>query len=99
MAVYVDDAAIILRGTPRFHMTADSLEELHTFAQAQGIARSSFHRGARHPHYDVTDEQREKVLAAGAHAVRPRDIVKIANKLRPAQKKLVEPSSLVSSTK
>lgn len=85
MAVYVDDAAILLRGTPRYHMTADSIEELHTFAAAQGIARSSFHRGARHPHYDVTDEQREKVLAAGAHAVRPRDIVRIANLLRPTK--------------
>jgi hypothetical protein len=82
MAVYVDDAAIILRGTPRFHMTADSLDELHSFAQEQGIAKSSFHRGARHPHYDVTDVQRDKVLAAGAHAVRPRDIVRLANKLR-----------------
>lgn len=37
MAVYVDDAAIVWKGKPRFHLSADSVDELHGFAQAVGI--------------------------------------------------------------
>lgn len=81
MAAYVDDAAIAFRGKPRFHLTADSVDELHTFAAAVGIARCWFHRGARHPHYDVTADERLAAIAAGAHAVDARTLVRVARRL------------------
>lgn len=76
--VFVDDAAVAYKGKARYHLGADSLQELHEFCAAQGIARCWFHRGARHPHYDVTAEQREGALQAGALAVSSRDFVRRA---------------------
>lgn len=75
--VYVDDANILYKGKPRFHMSADSIEELHAAAAAAGINRCWFHSGARWPHYDVTGPQREVVLAQGARAVSDRELVGI----------------------
>lgn len=82
MAVYVDDAAILYRGRPRYHMTADSLEELHAFAQRLGIHPGWFHRGARHPHYDIHEDERTHALALGAQQVDRRTIVRVARRLR-----------------
>jgi len=78
MTAYVDDAAKPWKGKPRFHMTADSLEELHTFACAIQVNRCWFHRGARHPHYDITEAQRADALEHGARAVSQRELVRIA---------------------
>lgn len=82
--VYVDDVSIVWKGQPRYHMTADSLDELHDFAALVGIARCWFHTGSRHPHYDVTGPQRESALSAGATAVDKRAMVTIAKRLRQA---------------
>lgn len=81
MGVYVDDAGILWRGKPRHHMAADSLDELHAFARSIGVARCWHHASPRHPHYDVTDGQREAALAAGAVAVTPRVLATIAGRL------------------
>lgn len=81
MAVYVDNAAVMFKGKPRYHLTADSLAELHAFTAMVGVARCWFHAHARHPHYDVTAEQRTAALTAGAHAVNSRELVRIARKL------------------
>ncbi len=78
MPAYVDDAKIPWKGKLRFHLTADSLAELHAFAEAVGIKRCWFHAGARHPHYDVTEAQRDAALANGASAVTQRELLKIA---------------------
>jgi hypothetical protein len=72
MAVYVDDAGIPFRGKRRHHLTADTFIELHGFAARIGVARCWHHAAKRHPHYDVTDEQREAAIAAGAFAVNPK---------------------------
>lgn len=81
MAIYVDDAAVMLKGKPRFHLTADSWDELHSFTSSIGVARCWFHAHKKHPHYDVTAIERDTALAAGAHAVDSRTIVRIARKL------------------
>lgn len=79
--VYVDDAGILWRGKKRYHMTADSLDELHAFATQVGINPCWFHRGTTHPHYDITEVQREDVLAAGGNAVTKRELLRLATRL------------------
>ena len=81
MAAYVDDAGNLYRGKRRHHMTADSLDELHAFATSIGVKRCWYHRGTRHPHYDVTDEQQERALAAGAESVDTRTLLTLARRL------------------
>jgi hypothetical protein len=73
MAVYVDDASIPaeVRNGPRVHnsrwshLTADTADELHAFAQRLGLRREWFQDG-RHPHYDVTEGKRHRALQLGA---------------------------------
>lgn len=81
MAVYVDNAARMYKGRPRHHMTADSLAELHEFASRIGVRRCWLHRARRHPHYDISDEQRERAVAHGASAVSTRLLLGAAKRL------------------
>ncbi len=78
MTVYVDQAAVLFKGKPRHHLTADTLGELHAFAQRAGIRRCWYHPAAGKPHYDVTDDQRAVALALGAQAVSSREVLRIA---------------------
>jgi hypothetical protein len=73
MAVYVDDwrqSATVGPVTGRWsHLTADSTEELHRFAQALGLRRAWFQghpHDALRDHYDVTDQLRDEAIALGA---------------------------------
>lgn len=75
MAAYIDNARILWKGKLRFHMTADSLAELHEFAAKIGVNRCWLHPGSRFPHYDVTEPQREAALAAGARSVDSKELV------------------------
>lgn len=86
MTVYVDDAAIVWRGKPRFHLCADSPQELHQFAAAIGVRPCWFHRGARFAHYDITAEQRQEALAAGAVALESRELVRLLRTRRAAMR-------------
>lgn len=79
--VYVDDADVSKYGRGWFHLTADCLDELHTFAARIGLPARAFHRGARHPHYDITSAQRLFALRSGARPVNSREIVRIARQL------------------
>lgn len=74
MAVYVDDAAIMFRSKPRFHLAADSLKELHAFCRQVGINRCWFHNARGHPHYDITEPQRVASIAAGAIPMTTREL-------------------------
>ena len=74
MAVFVDDAAIMYRSKPRFHLAADSVEELHAFCAKVGVNRCWFHNSIGHPHYDVTAAQREVAIAAGAEPITFREL-------------------------
>jgi hypothetical protein len=82
MAVCVDRAAVLWRGRRRHHLAADTLAELHAFAARVGIRRCWFHNNARHPHYDVTDEQRAAAIVAGALEVDERTLVVVAKRSR-----------------
>lgn len=81
MTVYVDDFRVpakVGRVSGRWsHLTADDVEELHTFAARLGLRRAWFqarckHSGCQpcpHWHYDVTDTMRRKAIAQGAAPV------------------------------
>lgn len=66
MPVYVDNARVKWRGRLWCHLVADSIEELHEFAQQLGLKRHWFQHAASYPHYDVTIEIREIALRLGA---------------------------------
>jgi hypothetical protein len=94
MTVYVDNARIparVGRITGRWsHLTADTREELHAFAQCLGLRRAWFQTCKRsaacrpaercvHWHYDVTDSKRQAAVAAGAQ---PIDLHQMASIIR-----------------
>lgn len=66
MTVYVDNVKVKWRGRLWCHLVADSIEELHEFAQRLGLQRNWFQHAASYPHYDVTVEVRQKALRVGA---------------------------------
>lgn len=73
MAILIDDARWWWRGRKWCHLVSDvSYDELHEFADRQGIPR----RGFQGDHYDIPEEYRERLLAAGAHAVESRELVR-----------------------
>lgn len=66
MSVYVDNARVKWRGRQWCHLVADTIEELHEFAQLLGLKREWFQHAASYPHYDVTIEVRQIALSIGA---------------------------------
>lgn len=81
MAVYVDSAAVMFKGKPRHHATADTREELHAAAERACINRCWFHKPRTHPHYDVTDGERATLIALGAVATDTRTVLSVAKRL------------------
>ena len=64
------------------HLVADSLEELHDFAQKIGLKRGWFEKARTHPHYDIwSDEIRQRAYDQGAILKRPREILELSKKL------------------
>jgi Protein of unknown function (DUF4031) len=72
MAILVDPATWPGRGRLWCHLVSDaSFDELHAFAAACGIPERAFERD----HYDVPEDRRDEVVAAGATEVRSRELV------------------------
>lgn len=69
MAVYVDDAVTLWRGQRWAHLMADTLDELHAFAEALGIPRRAFQDKTSGAHYDVPAPLRDQAVAMGAIAI------------------------------
>jgi len=89
--IYVDAAVWKKSPTGRksyAHMVADSIEELHLFAEQIGVKKHFFHRSKTAPHYDITSEQHPLALANGALLVSSREVL--------AKGKLLLPSELGS---
>jgi hypothetical protein len=73
MAVLVDPPLWPRHGRLWSHLVSDtSLEELHAFAEAAGIPRRGFDRD----HYDVPDEQHDRLVQLGAQPVGTRELVR-----------------------
>ncbi|MGH9137954.1 MAG: DUF4031 domain-containing protein [Acidimicrobiales bacterium] len=88
MAVLIDEPRWWWRGRRWCHLVSDdSLEELHEFAIAAGIPR----RGFQGDHYDVPEEFRYDLVAAGAVEVESRELVRRLRasglRLSPAQRR------------
>lgn len=67
------------------HLTADDLEELHTFAASIGVKPHFFHKAAAGWHYDITAEQHPAALQAGALLVDSRVVLEKAKGLLPME--------------
>lgn len=81
MTVLIDDPRWPAHGRLWAHLVSDSsLDELHRFADANGIPR----RGFDLDHYDVPDEAHQRLVAAGARHVDGHTLVRalIASGLR-----------------
>ena len=69
----MDEARWWHRGRRWCHRVSDdSLDELHEFADAVGIPR----RGFQGDHYDVPEEYRDQLVAAGATLVESRELLR-----------------------
>lgn len=82
MAIYVDDVKIKWKNRVWCHLVADSLEELHSFANEIGLKRDWFQRNASYPHYDITLKTRSIALAKGATFGSRKTIIHCAKKLK-----------------
>jgi len=58
------------------HMVADTVEELHQFAELIGVKKHFFHRGDK-PHYDISVDQHAAAIANGAVEVSTKQIVAV----------------------
>jgi hypothetical protein len=69
--------------TDKIHLVADSINELHSFAENIGLKRYYFegvHKG--HPHYDLTNKDIiEKVLTYNVIIISTRELLQISKKL------------------
>ena len=88
MTVLIDDARWWWRDRKWCHLVSDvSLDELWAFADAAGLPR----RGFQGDHYDVPDEHRAELIAAGAVEVESRELVRRLRsaglRLTPAQRR------------
>lgn len=87
MSVYVDHIREY-GGSPTFrwskscHMYADTLEELHTMANAIGMKRAWFQDKPGFPHYDLVASRRKRAVALGAVEHITRQMVDFARQRR-----------------
>ena len=73
MTVLVDEPRWWWRGRRWCHLVSDaSLDELHAFTDSLGISRRAF----QGDHYDIPEEHRDAVVAAGAVPVESRELVR-----------------------
>jgi hypothetical protein len=85
VAVYVDDSRIPWRGHEWSHLTADSTEELHAFAERLGLDRWLFHQQHGRPwkdHYDVPEAKRRQAVGHGARPVTRREAAEMLREKR-----------------
>lgn len=82
MAVYVDNVNIKWREREWCHLVADSLEELHLFADSLGLKRAWFQKNASYPHYDITSITRKKAIYLGAQMGDRQKIISCAKKMK-----------------
>lgn len=80
VSVYIDPIRRA-KGQMWCHMAADSVGELHDFAERIGVKRARF-QNHRIPHYDLSPKRRRIAVAAGAVEVSSRQIVHMFRKGR-----------------
>lgn len=63
--------------TDGVHLIADSVDELHTFAQKIGLKHSWFQNHPKHPHYDIFGVMYTRARKNGAKLIMDRDLIPI----------------------
>jgi len=81
MAVYVDKSKNQYRGMIMSHLLADTVDELHEFAQKLGLKREWFQPKST-PHYDVCQRVRKLAIQLGAIEIDRNKTVEIIRKFR-----------------
>ena len=81
MSVYVDQLQDCVannrwRYARSCHLVADTLDELHAFAERLGLKRAWF-QATSLPHYDLTKNKRELAVKRGAIQIDQRQLVEI----------------------
>jgi len=72
MTILIDPPLVPAHGRSWSHLVSDtSYAELHAFARAHGIPERGFDRD----HYDVPGVYYDRLVAAGAQPVAPRELV------------------------
>jgi hypothetical protein len=65
------------------HMVADSIAELHEFAERLSLGRPSFqYPKSKYPHYDLTERKRWLAIKMGAVEITSRELVVKSKALR-----------------
>jgi Protein of unknown function (DUF4031) len=82
MTVYVDNSCLSWRGKSWCHLVADSITELHQFAELLGLKREWFQDQTQYPHYDVTVAVKVRALRIGALVGDKRTIISCAKRLK-----------------
>ncbi|GAA4669793.1 DUF4031 domain-containing protein [Frondihabitans cladoniiphilus] len=73
MTILIDEPIWPAHDTVWAHLVSDeSYDELHAFAESQGIPR----RGFDHDHYDVPASRHADLIAAGATRVTGKELVR-----------------------
>lgn len=67
--------------TDGVHLVADTIDELHEFAQNIGLRRE-WYQDSDHPHYDIFGGKTERAMEYGAIKLRPREILMISIQMR-----------------
>ena len=88
MTILIDEARWHHRDRWWCHLVSDaSFDELHAFAEANGIPRRGFHGD----HYDIPAEYRDGLIAAGATVVQSRELIRrlkaVGLRMSPAQRR------------
>ena len=82
MAVYVDNAENPFGRMIMCHMLADTVAELHEFAERIGCKREWFQPLSR-PHYDLSKSYRVAALKAGAVVLGRKELVAMMKRQHP----------------
>lgn len=86
MSVYVDRLRPVptsraWRWPEAAHLLADSVEELHAFAESIGLLRE-WYQPRSFPHYDLAPSRWRRAVKAGARVIGRREVVSIMRRFR-----------------
>lgn len=84
MPVYVDKARNNYKRMIMCHLLADTIDELHLFAEQIGLKREWFQNGST-PHYDLSLTKRKVAINHGAKEIDNKQVVEIIKKYRQRQ--------------
>ena len=78
MAVFVDNAFIDYKKKKWCHLSAQDINELHSFASKIGLKKTWFQEPpkTKYCHYDVTESKRVLAVKNGAIEITTRELVK-----------------------